>query len=35
VVAAATTAQPVDFGASDGVPIEVIFLVAGPAVRRP
>src|SRR5262247_4054254 len=31
VIAAATTAQPVDFGASDGVPIEVIFLVAGPS----
>ncbi len=31
MIAAATTAQPVDFGASDGVPIEVIFLVAGPS----
>jgi len=31
VIAAATTSQPVDFGASDGVPIEVIFLVAGPS----
>jgi nitrogen PTS system EIIA component len=31
VIAAATTAQPVDFGSSDGVPIEVIFLVAGPS----
>ena len=31
VIAAATTSQPVDFGASDGIPIEVIFLVAGPS----
>lgn len=31
VVAAATTEQPVDFGAADGAPIRVIFLVAGPS----
>jgi PTS system nitrogen regulatory IIA component len=31
VIAAATTSQPIDFGASDGLPIEVIFLVAGPS----
>lgn len=31
VVAVATTAAPIDFGAADGVPIEVIFLVASPA----
>lgn len=31
VVAVATTAAPIDFGAADGVPIDVIFLVASPA----
>jgi PTS system nitrogen regulatory IIA component len=31
VVAVATTAAPVDFGAADGIPIDVIFLVASPA----
>jgi len=31
VVAAATTEKPVDFGAADGTPIQVIFLVAGPS----
>ena len=31
VVALGTTAVPVDFGAADGVPISVVFLVASPA----
>jgi nitrogen PTS system EIIA component len=31
VAAAASTAAPVDFGASDHVPIDLIFLVASPA----
>jgi PTS system nitrogen regulatory IIA component len=31
LVAVATTAVPVDFGAADGIPIDVIFLVASPA----
>jgi PTS system nitrogen regulatory IIA component len=30
VIAVATTAHPVDFAAPDGVPVQVIFLVAGP-----
>lgn len=31
VAAVASTAPPVDFGAADGVPIDLIFLVASPA----
>jgi len=31
VVAVASTAVPVDFGAADGVPIDLVFLVASPA----
>ena len=31
VIAAATTEHPIDFGSADGVPIDVIFLVAGPS----
>lgn len=31
VIAVATTAAPVDFGAPDGVPVRVLFLVASPA----
>jgi PTS system nitrogen regulatory IIA component len=31
VVGVASTAQPVDFGAADGRPIDLIFLVASPA----
>ena len=31
VVALGTTAAPVEFGASDGIPISVVFLVASPA----
>jgi PTS system nitrogen regulatory IIA component len=31
VVAVASTEQPVDFGASDGIPVTLIFLVASPA----
>jgi PTS system nitrogen regulatory IIA component len=31
LVALATTAAPVDFGAADGLPIDVIFLVVSPA----
>ncbi len=30
VVAFATTAQPVDFGALDGVPVDLVFLVVSP-----
>jgi PTS system nitrogen regulatory IIA component len=30
LVAVATTAQPVDFGAADGLPIDLIFLVVSP-----
>lgn len=30
VVAFATTAQPIDFGASDGVAVDLVFLVASP-----
>jgi mannitol/fructose-specific phosphotransferase system IIA component (Ntr-type) len=30
VVAFATTAQPIEFGASDGVPVDLVFLVASP-----
>ncbi len=31
VVAVASTATPVEFGAADGIPIDLIFLVASPA----
>jgi PTS system nitrogen regulatory IIA component len=31
VVAVASTAAPIDFGASDGIPIDLIFLVVSPA----
>ena len=31
VAAVASTAAPVDFGAADGVPVDLIFLVASPA----
>lgn len=31
VIAVATTAAPIDFGAPDGIPIRVLFLVASPA----
>lgn len=31
VVAVATTAEPIDFGAADGVAVRLIFLVASPA----
>jgi PTS system nitrogen regulatory IIA component len=31
VVAVASTERPVDFGASDGIPVTLIFLVASPA----
>ena len=31
VIAVATTAAPIDFGASDGIPVRVLFLVASPA----
>ena len=31
LVAVATTAMPVDFGAADGIPIDVVFLVVSPA----
>jgi len=31
VVAVASTANPVEFGAADGIPIDLIFLVASPA----
>ncbi|HTR04062.1 MAG TPA: PTS sugar transporter subunit IIA, partial [Thermoanaerobaculia bacterium] len=31
VVAVASTAVPVDFGAADGIPIDLVFLVASPA----
>ncbi|HEY1435802.1 MAG TPA: PTS sugar transporter subunit IIA [Thermoanaerobaculia bacterium] len=31
VVAIASTATPIDFGAADGVPVDLIFLVASPA----
>jgi len=31
VVAVASTAQPIDFGAADGIPVTLIFLVASPA----
>ncbi|HWZ85056.1 MAG TPA: PTS sugar transporter subunit IIA [Thermoanaerobaculia bacterium] len=31
VVAFASTASPIDFGASDGIPIDLIFLVVSPA----
>jgi len=30
VVAFATTEQPIDFGAADGVPVDLVFLVASP-----
>src|SRR5262245_41940832 len=32
VVAFATTAHPIDFGALDGVPVDLIFLVASPTL---
>jgi len=31
LVAVASTASPIDFGAADGIPIDLIFLVASPA----
>jgi nitrogen PTS system EIIA component len=31
LIAVATTAAPIDFGAADGVPVRVLFLVASPA----
>ena len=31
VVAVATTAEPIPFGAADGIPVRLIFLVASPA----
>lgn len=31
VVAVATTAEPIEFGAADGIPVRLIFLVASPA----
>jgi nitrogen PTS system EIIA component len=31
IVAVASTAQPVDFGAADGIPVTLIFLVVSPA----
>jgi len=31
VVAVASTAQPIDFGAADGIPVSLIFLAASPA----
>ena len=31
IVAVASTARPIDFGAADGIPVSLIFLVASPA----
>jgi PTS system nitrogen regulatory IIA component len=31
IVAVASTARPIDFGAADGIPVTLIFLVASPA----
>ena len=30
IVAVASTARPIDFGAADGIPVDLIFLVASP-----